>query len=191
MKPCPKCNTHTPAIKEEFSLKFGTETFNTVIHKCKHCEHTITDLKSELDFWGKKFNRNIIEIQPSVNRNTLACLNRLSIHHSIKKAPLIRSLTVFYLNHLIVHPSFNEIRARALAGEFKNFERGRKTKLCIPIRFSLYQKLYIESKTKKTTPSRILEEAIMFSLIYLESSKVHEEMIGKLEQFLADFAEAA
>jgi hypothetical protein len=195
---CPHCETNERVVEKKISITVGSESFSTKTVVCKKCgryEMTPKILK-EMDEWGRGLTKNIIEPQPIFSEATHRFAEEMATQYGLKRVPLFRVLTAFYLNRVVNREDFQELKKfceahapRKLLGE------GVRSKVSVPIRYLMYRKLQTFSEVWDVSHAKAIEEAVLFGLTVLSSKEENFDKLKtiaeSLQQYIADVAQAA
>ncbi len=195
---CPHCEDDSDVTQKKVSIIVGSESFMTTTMVCEKCgSYALTPkIRKEMDEWGRKFTKNVIEPQPIFSESTHRFAEEMANQHGLKKVPLFRALTAFYLNHVVNLEDFQEIKNYCdKHPSRKLLNKGERSKVSVPIRYLLYRKIQIFSDVWKVPHSKTIEEAVLFGLTALSSKEENfaklKVIAESLEQFIADVAQAA
>jgi len=195
---CPHCESNTHVVEKKISISVGIEAFLTRTNVCKKCgSYELTpQIRKEMDQWGRALTKNIIEPQPIFSEATHRFAEEMAMHYGIKRVPLFRVLTAFYLNRVVNREDFEELK------KFCNhhpprklLEGGSRTKVSVPIRYLMYRKLQTFSEVWGLSHAKVIEEACLFGLTVLSGQGDNFDklkMISEsLQQYISDVAQAA
>ncbi len=195
---CPHCENEVSLIMKKISLPVGAEFFTSKILVCKTCgRYELTPrIRKEMNEWGKKLTKNIIEPQPIFCEAVHQFAEVMAAQNGLKRIPFFKALTAFYLNRIVNREDFTELKRfceNSSALEFLN--KGERSKVSIPIRFLLFRKLQIFGQVWDVTPAKAIEEAVLFGLVVLSSKEENfkklKAIAQNLQQFIQEIAQAA
>lgn len=195
---CPVCETVNAIAEKTVSIAVGNEKFKTKTLVCKKCGHfaLTPEIRREMDEWGRGLTKNIVEPQPIFSEATQRFAVEMASQYGLKKVPLYRLLTVFYLNHVMDRGDFNQIKNYMDSHESMEFLlEGKKTKVSVPIRYLMFKKLQAFSEVLNMTHAKLIEEAVIFGLVLLANKNSNFEVLkniaADLQQYIEDLAQAA
>lgn len=194
---CASCETGQ-LREQSIGIKVGSAVFDTMTMVCLECgAYALTPkVRREMDEWGTKFTRNIVEPQPLFSEASHNFLDEMAIGYGLTKVPFIKILTTFYLNHIVNRPDFGEVKKIFAAHEPRRLlEGGLKAKVSLPIRYLLFRKLQVFCDVWEVSHAKAIEEATLFCLTALtvdEKNLANLKAIAKsLKGFISDTAQAA
>ncbi len=195
---CPSCESETEVVEKKVSIPVGNESFTTKTLVCKKCgRYALTRaIRKEMDAWGRKLSKNIVEPQPIFTEAAHQFAEGMAIQYGMKRVPFFRVLTTFYLNHVVNREDFQELKnywETHVSRKFLN--EGTRSKVSVPIRYLMYRKLQIFSEVWNTSHAKAIEESVLFGLAVLSSeAKSFEKLKAiaeSLQQYITDVAQAA
>lgn len=195
---CPHCESDENVALKKVTIPIGKEDFSTKTFVCKACgRYALTpEIRREMDDWGKKLAKNVVEPQPAFTETVHHFAEEMGSVYGMKRVPFFRTLTAFYLYRMVSRPDFAELKefcakhpSRELLAE------GRSSKVSVPIRYLLYRKLETFSEVWKVPHAKAIEEAVLFGLTVLSSNAENLETLKaiseNLKQYLLDVSVAA
>jgi hypothetical protein len=195
---CPHCEDGKSIVIKKISIPMGSEVFKTKTAVCKKCGlYALTsEIRRDMDEWGRKLAKNIIEPQPVFSATVHQFAEEMATQYGLKRVPLFRVLTAFYLNHVVNRHDFQELKIFCdTHSSRKLFEEGKRSKVSVPIRYLMYRKLQTFSEVWNIPHAKIIEEAVLFGLTALSCKEGNFEKLKiiseSLEQYISDIAEAA
>lgn len=95
---CPYCEKDTQVVEKRVSIPMGVEAFVTKTLVCKKCRrYALTpEVRREMDNWGRRLTKNIIEPQPSFAEAVHQFAEQMAAQYGLKRVPFFRVLTAFY-----------------------------------------------------------------------------------------------
>ncbi len=195
---CPVCEEETEIVEKKISIPFGNESFTTKTLVCKRCgRYALTrEIRKEMEAWGRKLSKNIVEPQPIFTEAAHQFAEELATQYGMKRVPFFRVLTTFYLNHVVNRDDFEELKTywdTHVSHEF--LSEGKRSKVSVPIRYLMYRRLQVFCQVWKTSHPKAIEEAVLFGLAVLSSQKENFERLKtiaeSLKQYITDVAQAA
>jgi len=193
---CPICKDGGKVKEKSISIPIGKETFRTKTATCEKCGHyaLTPKVRKEMDAWGRELKKNVIEPQPLFTEITYAFLEERSSRFGIKKVPLIKVMTSFYLNRIVGRHDFDRLKNSIEKQEsYALMTKGKKLKVSVPIHFLTFRKLEVFRETWDTTHAKAIEEAVLFCatvLTYRDTERLRE-IARRFEEFVEDYALAA
>ena len=195
---CPNCEENGKAVEKKISIRVGKESFSTRTLVCKRCgryEMTSKILK-EMDAWGRGLTKNIVEPQPVLNEAAHRLAERLAAEYGMKRVPLLRVLTAFYLTRVVGRDDFHELKtyceSRPPSGPLV---LGTRSKVSVPIRYVMFRSLQTFSEVWKVSHAKAIEEAVTFGLTVLSCEEERlatvRAVADNLRQYIADVAQTA
>src|SRR4051812_42394941 len=102
---CPHCEDNANVIEKKISIPVGSEAFTTKTFVCKKCgRYALTpQIRREMDEWGRKLTKNVIEPQPVFSDAAHQFAEEMATQYGLKRVPLFRVFTAFYLSHVVNH----------------------------------------------------------------------------------------
>lgn len=195
---CPHCEEDTAVVEKRVSIPVGVEAFTTKTLVCKKCGlYALTpEVRREMDDWGRRFTKNIIEPQPIFAEAVHQFAEKMATQYGLKRVPFFRVLTAFYLNRVVNRKDFQELKNYCETHVSKKFlSEGDRSKVSVPIRYLMYRKLQTFSEVWGIPHAKVIEEAVLFGLTVLSSEKENFEKLKaiseSLRQYIADIAQAA
>ncbi|MBI2606838.1 MAG: hypothetical protein HYW49_12235 [Deltaproteobacteria bacterium] len=195
---CPHCEDDKNVVERKVSIPVGAESFSTRTLVCKECGHyaLTSEIRREMDEWGRSLTKNIIEPQPIFSEAAHRFAEEMAARHGIKRVPLFRVLTAFYLNRVVNRDDFQELKKFCEShASRKLLEEGTRSKVSVPIRYLMYRKLQTFSEVWKVPHAKAIEEAVLFGLTVLsckgENFDRLKTIAESLQQYIADVAQAA
>jgi hypothetical protein len=195
---CPHCEDNTHVTEKKVSIPVGGETFVTRTFVCKKCgSYALTpEVRREMDEWGRKLTKNIIEPQPVFTEAVHQFAEEMAAQHGLKRVPFFRVLTAFYLNRVVNRDDFQELKRYCETHvSQKLLGKGKRSKVSVPIRYLMYRKLQTFSEVWGVSHAKVIEEAVLFGLTALSSKEENFERLkaiaDSLQQYIADIAQAA
>lgn len=195
---CPRCEDGSRAVEKKVSIPVGAETFTVRTLVCKKCGfYALTPrVRREMDDWGRKLTKNMIEPQPVFTEATHLFAEEMATQYGLKRVPLFRVLTAFYLNHVVNREDFQELKRYCETHVSQRFlSEGRRSKVSMPIRYLLFRRLQTFSEVWDIPHAKVIEEAVLFGLAALSSDKDNlqklQTIAGSLQQYIEDIAQAA
>ena len=195
---CLNCEKNTGIAEKKISIPIGNESFRVVTEVCPQCGYYALTPKilREMDEWGMSLKKNIVEPQPFFTKAAHDFAEEIASQYGLKKVPLIRALTTYYLNHIVNRKDFQDIKKYCDHHEAKRLlEKDKKSKVSVPIRYLMYKKLQSFCEVWEIPHAKALEEATLFGLVLLTHEGKNFEKLkniaASLEQYIAEFAQAA
>lgn len=195
---CPHCEDDTHVSEKKISIPVGAETFTTKTLVCKKCgRYALTpQIRKEMDEWGRKLTKNIIEPQPTFTEAAHRFAEEMATQYGLKRVPFFRVLTAFYLNRVVNRDDFEELKRYCETHASQKFlNEGSRSKVSVPIRYLMYRKLQTFSEVWNMPHAKVIEEAVLFGLTALSSKEENFEKLkaiaDSLQQYIADIAQAA
>lgn len=195
-KTCPIC-TDTANVKEKtVTIPVGREKFRTKTDVCEECGYyaLTPKVRKEMEAWGRELKKNVIEPQPLFTEVAHAFLEETASKFGIKKVPLIKVMTSFYLNRIVGRDDFETLKHSIQKQECHGLmTKGKKLKVSVPIHFLTFRKLELFSHAWEVTHAKAIEEAVLFCsavLSYPDTSRL-KEIAKRFEEFVEDYALAA
>lgn len=193
---CPICENGGSVKEKTISIPIGRETFRTKTNSCEKCGHyaLTPKVRREMEVWGRELKKNVIEPQPLFTETTHAFLEETASRFGIKKVPLIKVMTSFYLNRIVGSNDFERLsKAIKKQESYELMGRGKKLKVSVPIHYLTFKKLEVFRETWNTTYAKAIEEAVFFCstvLTYHDTERLRE-IAQRFEEFVEDYALAA
>jgi len=193
---CPVCEDGGSVKNKMVNIPIGKEIFRTKMDTCGKCGHyaLTPKVRKEMEAWGRSLKKNVIEPQPLFTETTHAFLEETASRFGIKKVPLIKVMTSFYLNRVVALPDFERINAIVKKQEgYGLMVKGRKIKVSVPIHFLTFKKLEVFRETWNTPYPKTIEDAVLFCatvLTYRDTARLRE-IAQRFEEFVEDYALAA
>lgn len=195
---CPNCEDDTNVVEKKVSIPVGAETFTTKTLVCKKCgRYALTpEVRREMDDWGRKLTKNIIEPQPIFTEAAHQFAEEMAAQYGLKRVPLFRVLAAFYLNRVVNREDFQELKRYCETHVSQKFlSEGGRLKVSVPIRYLMFRKLQTFSEVWNVPHAKVIEEAVLFGLAALSSKEENLEKLkaiaDSLQQYIADIAQAA
>ena len=195
---CPHCEDGAHVVEKKVSIPVGAETFITKTLVCKKCGHyaLTPKIRQEMDEWGRKLTKNIIEPQPIFTEATHRFAEEMATQYGLKRVPFFRVLTAFYLNRVVNRDDFDELKRYCETHASQKFlNEGNRSKVSVPIRYLMYRKLQTFSEVWNVSHAKVIEEAVLFGLTALSSKEENLEKLkviaDSLQQYIVDIAQAA
>jgi hypothetical protein len=195
---CPNCETSAEVVEKKISIPVGTESFLTRASVCKKCgSYELTpQIRREMDQWGRALTKNIIEPQPIFSEATHRFAEEMATQFGLKRVPLFRVLTAFYLNRVVNRDDFTELKKFCDShAPRKLVEGGARAKVSVPIRNLMYRKLQTFSEVWNVSHAKAIEEAVLFGLMVLGCQEENFDKLKliseSLQQYISDVAQAA
>jgi hypothetical protein len=197
-KTCPHCEDDTNVAEKKISIPVGAETFTTKTFVCKKCgNYALTpDVRREMDNWGRKLTKNIVEPQPVFTEAAHQFAEEMAAQYGLKRVPFFRVLTAFYLNRIVNRVDFQELKHYCETHASQKFlSEGSRSKVSVPIRYLMYRKLQTFSEVWNVPHAKAIEEAVLFGLTALSSKEENLEKLkaiaDSLQRYIEDIAQAA
>lgn len=195
---CPNCEDDTHVVEKKISIPVGSEAFTTKTFVCKKCGHyALTPaIRQEMDDWGRKLTKNIIEPQPIFTEAAHQFAEEMATQHGLKRVPFLRALTAFYLNHIVNRTDFQELKRYCETHISQAFlSEGTRSKISVPVRYLMFRKLQTFSEVWSVPHAKVIEESVLFGLAALSFKEENLEKLKtiaeSLQQYIADIAQAA
>ena len=195
---CPHCETTENVVEKKISIPVGSESFSTKTMVCKKCgRYEMTPkIRKEMDEWGRALTKNIVEPQPIFSEATHRFTEEMAAQYGLKRVPLFRVLTAFYLNRVVNRDDFQELKRFCDAHAPRRLlDEGARSKVSVPIRYLMYRKLQTFSEVWDISHAKAIEESVLFGLTVLSCKEENFEKLkgiaDSLQQYLADIAQAA
>jgi hypothetical protein len=195
---CPHCEDDENVVLKKITIPVGTETFTAKTLVCKKCgRYALTpEIRREMDDWGRKLTKNIIEPQPIFTEAAHRFGEEMAAQFGMKRVPLFRALTAFYLNRMVNRPDFQELKDFCAShASQKLLGQGNRSKVSIPIRYLMYRRLDTFSEVWKIPHAKAIEESVLFGLtVFSLKGENFAKLKGiseSLEQYISDIAQAA
>lgn len=195
-KNCPICEDGGRVKEKMVNIPVGREKFRTKTEVCEKCDHfaLTAKVRKEMEVWGKALKKNMIEPQPLFTETAHLFLEETASKFGIKKVPLIKVMTSFYLNRVVSQADYELLKESLEKQEgYLLMTQGKKLKVSVPIHFLAFKKLDLFSHTWKISHARTIEEAVLFCstmLNYPDTSHL-KEITKRFEEFVEDYALAA
>lgn len=198
MRFCPHCEDDTNVVEKKISIPVGAEAFTTKTFVCKKCgNYALTpEVRREMDDWGRKLTKNIVEPQPIFTEAAHQFAEEMATQYGLKRVPFFRVLTAFYLSRIVNRKDFQELKRYCETHVSQNFlSEGGRSKVSVPIRYLMFRKLQTFSEVWDVPHAKVIEEVVLFGLTALSSKKENLEKLrtiaDSLQQYIADIAQAA
>jgi hypothetical protein len=195
---CPQCEEKTKIVKEKILIPVGVEAFTTEALVCKKCGlYALTsEIRREMDEWGCKLTRNIVEPQPVFAESVHQFGEEIATQYGLKRVPFFRVLTAFYLSRIASRKDFQELKDYCEKHPSRKLlDEGTRSKVSVPIRYLMYRRLQTFSEVWNIPHAKTIEEAVLFGLTVLSNRDKNLEKLRaiteSLQQYIVDVAQAA
>lgn len=193
---CPICKQGEKVREAKVSIPIGKMSFRTTTLQCKTCGHyaVTPKIRREMDSWARALKKNVIEPQPLFTEAAHVILEETASRFGIKKVPLIKLMTGFYLNHIIRSDDFDRLMQVVKKQEiYALMTQGRKLKISVPIHFLTFKKLELFRVTWNISHAKVIEEAVLFcnTVLTYHDTKRLREIARRIKEFVEDSALAA
>jgi len=195
---CPHCEDETSVVEKKVLIPVEVESFSSRSLVCKRCgRYALTpEIRREMDEWGRKLTKNIIEPQPLFTEAAHQFAEEMAAQYGLKRVPLFWVLTAFYLNRIVSRKDFQKLKKYCETHTSRKFlSEGPKSKVSVPIRYLMYRKLQTFSEVWDVPHAKVIEEAVLFGLAVLSSEKENFEKLKSiaesLQQYISEVAQAA
>ncbi len=192
---CPNCEDETEVVEKKVSIPVGNESFTAKTLVCKKCgRYALTkEIRKEMDAWGRKLSKNIVEPQPIFTEAVHQFAEEMAAQYGMKRVPFFRVLTTFYLNHVVNRKDFQELKSYLETHVSRKFlNEGSRSKVSVPIRYLMYRRLQTFSEVWDASHAKAIEEAVLFGLAVLSSQEKNFEKLKaiaeSLQQYITDVA---
>lgn len=196
-KHCHECEKNA-AVLTEVSIPIGNEIFKTKAYSCQKCKaiEMTPKIRKEMDEWGKSLKKDVISPQPFFTEATHHFLDQMASQFGMKKSPFIKALTSYYLNVAVNKPNFLSIQEKiSKLPQTSLLNEGTRSKITMPINYMLYSKIKVFCDVWKTTPPKVIEEAVSYGLTLLsvedENFEVLKKIVEELRQYITVLSQAA
>ena len=195
-KNCPICEDGGNVKEKTIVIPVGREKFRTKTEVCEKCGHyaLTPKVRKEMEVWGRNLKKNVIEPQPLFTETAHAFLEESASKFGIKKVPLVKVMTSFYLNRIVGRNDLDALKEFVQKQEgYALMTNGKKVKVSVPIHFLTFKKLELFCHAWDVTHAKAIEEAVLFCsavLTYHDASRL-KEIAKRFEEFVEDYALAA